>query len=352
MSNPYISVIMPARNASRFIDHAIDSIVGQSLGDFEFIIIDDGSTDATPKMARHHAENDARIIVVNCASRGLVAALQTGLHLAKGQFVARMDSDDIAERDRLQIQAMRLERDPALVAIGGQIQRIDDSGQYIGRGHYPVGRDACRRHLRTRGSPFCHPAVMMRSQAIKAVGGYRDKYLYAEDYDLWLRLSEIGDIDNVADPVLSYRVHGTSTSFMHAQQQASATGLAVIAAIERSVGGSIDTTTDDWAGMTASELASRFPESIRSLFELIVCRTLLVNGAPASIETLERLARLDYQAAEQAIVRAWCDMAFLLTRGALQAFRAGRLALCLSILSVALRISPVMTIRELATYIS
>jgi hypothetical protein len=144
-----------------------------------------------------------------------------------------MDADDIALPDRLRRQLAEFEGRPKLVLLGAQMLRIDKAGRQTGEGRYPTGARACREHLEF-SSPFAHPTVMFRAEAIRSVGGYRDAYRHAEDYDLWLRLCEVGEIDNLQERVLKYRVHDSNVTSVHAREQAARTALAIIAGRARS----------------------------------------------------------------------------------------------------------------------
>ncbi len=137
---------------------------------------------------------------------GLVSALNTGLRIASGTFIARMDADDISMPGRLARQREYFESHPGSIAVGGQLRLIDSAGRAFGVRNYPTNPRRILRMLRHR-SVLAHPATMIRAGALRDVGGYREPFVAAEDYDLWLRLSELGSIGNVADVVLLYRVH-------------------------------------------------------------------------------------------------------------------------------------------------
>jgi hypothetical protein len=230
---PVVSVVMPVRNGERYVERAVRSILTQTLPAIELIVIDDGSTDGTCEILQSLAELDPRVRVVRNPGAGLVRALNHGLALSRAPIIARMDADDIALPDRLTRQLAAFEARPNLVLLGAQVSRIDDTGRHIGKGRYPVGAQNCREHL-ALSSPFAHPSVMFRAQAIRSVGGYREAYRHAEDYDLWLRLSEAGEIDNLNERVLEYRVHDRNVTSLHASEQAARAALALVAARARS----------------------------------------------------------------------------------------------------------------------
>lgn len=276
---PLVSVVMPARNGARYLTEAVDSILRQSMSDLELLIIDDGSTDDTPALLRKLASSDSRVSIYHQAGDGLVAALNRGIAEARAPLIARMDCDDVAAIDRLERQLSAFESRPRLVAVGGQATQIDEAGGKLGCLRYPVGAQAIRRQL-TLSSPFCHPAVTFRKAAVLAVGGYRKAYRHAEDYDLWLRLFEVGELDNLNVVVLDYRRHQNSTTNRHAAEQAQKTALASVAAHSRANGLPDPTPAGDWA-------SSSFPEELdvigatptqRRLALLVYWRTLVLNG--------------------------------------------------------------------------
>ena len=223
---PAVTVLMPVWNCVRFTRHAIRSILAQSFTNYEFIIVDDGSTDGTFDVIKQFAEEDQRIHLISRENRGLVASLNEGLSVARAPLVARMDGDDIATENRLAVQVAEFERRADLVLLGGQAQLIDamdNPGRML---QVPNGIEQTRKALLV-SCPFIHPSVMFRRKPVLEVGGYRDKYRHAEDYDLWLRLSSRGEIDNLPDIVLKFRRHGESVTDRHAKIQAISTALAL-----------------------------------------------------------------------------------------------------------------------------
>jgi glycosyltransferase involved in cell wall biosynthesis len=211
---------MPVRNGGPYLSAAVESILAQDFTDFEFVIVDDGSTDATPQTLRSFAAGDSCIRIVTGPSAGIVAALNTGLAAARADLVARMDADDIALPNRLRLQHEHLAAHPDCVAVGSRILLIDSEG-------WPI-REMCeeRTHeeidaanLRGGGAAMNHPAVMFRVPAFRAVGGYRQEMIYAEDLDLWLRLAEIGRLYNLPQVLMRYRMHAKSIGHTKANEQ-------------------------------------------------------------------------------------------------------------------------------------
>ncbi len=208
---------MSVFNGERFLADAIESIRRQTVEELEFIIVDDGSTDNSPAIAQDHARRDSRLRVLRKPHAGLADALNCGCQAARAEFIARMDADDIAFADRLERQIAILEGGH-VSAVGGAAVVIDVLGapQYLLR--YPQSHDEIGAAL-IRWNCIAHPTVALRRSALETVGGYRRAFLHAEDYDLWLRLSERFKLQNLADPVLYLRRHAGQVSGRFIEQQ-------------------------------------------------------------------------------------------------------------------------------------
>jgi glycosyltransferase involved in cell wall biosynthesis len=218
--SPPVTVLMPAYNAERYLGEAIDSILAQTLTEFEFLILDDGSTDQTPTILREYAQRDSRIRVLTLRHAGYTAALNAGITYSRGNLIARMDADDRALPDRLEQQVAYLREHPQCVALGGQVLVIDPDGRPICPIAVPLEHDEIDRwHLAGVSGIMFHPACTIRKDVLLAVGQYRLAYEPAEDFDLLLRLAEVGRLANVPMRVLEYRVHPRSTGHTRAAEQ-------------------------------------------------------------------------------------------------------------------------------------
>lgn len=225
-ADPMVSVIMSVYNGAAFLSEAVESILRQTFRDFEFIVVDDGSTDDSRAILEAIAAIDARVNVIVQPNCGLVDALNRAVHVARGKFIARMDADDVAVATRLEKQLHFLNQNPGVAVVGGAVEIIDARGMPVGRLTFPSTDSQIRRELESGGCPLCHPAVLMRTDAVRAAGGYRRVVVDAEDYDLWLRLADRYHIGNLPDVVLRYRRHPGQVSLQRFQQQA-LSGLAV-----------------------------------------------------------------------------------------------------------------------------
>lgn len=222
MDHPRISVLLPVFNAERYLRNAIDSILEQSFTDFEFIIIDDGSEDGSGKIIDDFICRDDRIRLIRRANTGYVRALQDGLEIARGDIIARMDADDIAARDRFSKQLSFLDCNPNCVAVGSWVTFVDEDGASLFQWQPPLYHESIDKEcLAGHGGMIIHPAMMMRRVAFDQVGGYRNEFEYAEDFDLILRLAEIGKLANIADVLLQYRQSPKSVCGRFSEKQQS-----------------------------------------------------------------------------------------------------------------------------------
>lgn len=202
-----VSIALPVYNGMNFIEQAVESLLNQSFRDFEIIIIDDGSNDKTPEILKSLAVSDPRIKVFrNQKQEGICNALNKAISYAQGDLIARMDADDIAHPTRLEKQVKQFWSNPNLIVLGTDVELIDEQGKVIGYRHYPQSHNEILASIQNL-SPFAHPSVMFRKSAFLKVGGYRKQYQDAEDYDLWLRMCHLGEMSNLPEPLLQYRIH-------------------------------------------------------------------------------------------------------------------------------------------------
>jgi glycosyltransferase involved in cell wall biosynthesis len=203
---PTVSILIPIYNAERFVRETLDTVITQTFPDFECLTIDDGSTDGSLAILQDYAARDERFRVITRPNKGLVATLNEGIELARGEFLARLDADDLCDPRRLELQVDRMRRDPDLVALGSGAWAIDESGRLLGDYSRPAMTHEQIESAHLQGhSAIHHPAAMLRTSAVRQVGGYRD-FVPCEDFDLWLRLGEIGRLANLPDRLISKRL--------------------------------------------------------------------------------------------------------------------------------------------------
>ena len=212
MDKPEVSVIMAVRDGQQWLRQAIDSVLAQTFSDFELVAIDDGSKDETPQILARYRTADRRVIVLTQGREGLVAALNRGLEQARGGLIARQDADDIAMPGRLRSQVQYLRMHPGTVLLGSWAQVIDDQGRPKRKQLQPPTDPALLSRTLARTNPFIHSSAIFRADIVRVLGGYRPAFEAAEDYDLWLRLSEKGDIAIAPEVLIQYRQHDGNIS--------------------------------------------------------------------------------------------------------------------------------------------
>lgn len=208
MSHPEISVIMPAFNAEVYIQDAVQSILNQTFSNFELLIFDDASTDRTFDILSQF--NDARIKLYrsdnNC---GYLEHLNRGIEMARGKYIARMDSDDISNPDRFYKQWVYMEAHAEVGLLGSGFKKIGMINKEV---HLPLSHEELKIKL-LHINPFCHSSVMFRLDVLKGHNlKYPTKFYSSEDYWLWSKFAEVSRIANLPDILVKYRVHDRSIS--------------------------------------------------------------------------------------------------------------------------------------------
>jgi hypothetical protein len=219
VTRPTVSVILPVRDGERFLEAAVRSILDQSYADFELLVVDDGSSDASARIADRFAREDRRVRVIQQSRLGQPAALNHGLELARGELIARMDADDVAWPRRLALQVGFLNEHPQVGIVGGATHEVTASGTRLRAIRYPISDAAIRRAQGRRYAFFCHPSVTFRANLVRRIGGYRAGFQPAEDHDLYLRLAEHSRMANLPHRILDYRLHPAQLSVTCIEQQ-------------------------------------------------------------------------------------------------------------------------------------
>lgn len=208
-----ISVVMPVFNAERYLSKAIASVLSQTYADFELLIIDDGSSDGSKAIIEHFAMVDLRVRAISRENRGISYSRNEGLAMANGAYIAWMDADDISLPGRLEAQLEYLEKHPDAVAVGCGVQLIDPDDDVLCEWNAPKSHaEIDAFHISGRGGGIIFPSSMMRKSSVISVGGFRDDIVAAEDLDLFLRLAEIGELENMVPVHFLYRQHRKSIS--------------------------------------------------------------------------------------------------------------------------------------------
>jgi glycosyltransferase involved in cell wall biosynthesis len=236
-SIPRVTVVTPVYNGAAFLREAIESILQQTFTDFEYLIIDDGSTDATPDLLHEAAGADGRIRVVAQEHAGIAVARNAGISLARADLLAHQDADDLSLPDRLARQVAFLDAHPEVVMVGTFGRVIEGDISLYRELTYPTDGATLRKGI-FRNAGFLNASLMMRRWAVQEVGGYDPSFAVMEDYDLWLRLAERFELANIPEVLYVVRRHDASTT--RRTDVARYVGKAVAAARARGVLGEHD----------------------------------------------------------------------------------------------------------------
>lgn len=210
---PYISIVMSVYNAEKYLSQAVDSVLNQSFSDFEFIIIEDCSSDNSLQILKEYEKKDSRIKLIqkpeNKGMQGFIENLNIGLKEAKGRYIARMDADDISHPNRLEKQVSFLDKNPDIFMVGSSVNLIDEQNQFIKKLEAKEFDNDIKRQMMKKVSMY-HPVIMFRNEKnIK----YREKIYYCEDYDFYLRLIQQNKkFYNFEESLLDYRILKSSIS--------------------------------------------------------------------------------------------------------------------------------------------
>jgi glycosyltransferase involved in cell wall biosynthesis len=203
VASPAVSVLMSSYNAGGWLDAAVRSVLDQTFGDLELIVIDDGSTDGSASRLR--AIGDPRLRVERQPRAGLTRALIRAAALARAPLLARLDADDLSAPDRLARQVAHLGAHPEIGLLGTAAREVTADGRECGVVRPPEADRALRRTL-IRRNPFVHSSIVMRRDLVERAGGYDATFPVAQDYDLWLRLSELTRLANLPDVLVTRRL--------------------------------------------------------------------------------------------------------------------------------------------------
>lgn len=219
MTAPTVSVVMPVYNAGNYLQSALESILAQTFSDFELIVIDDGSTDNSPAILKAFAQKDSRVhILTQPQNGGVIRALNSGLQQAAGQYIARMDADDISLPGRFEEQVAFLAAHPEVGLLGTAATVMDAAGRPRGALDYPLTHALLQWTL-CFYDPIIHPTIMARREVLLAAGGYRSDRPHTEDYDLFALLSFQARFANLPGRLLLLRKHDGNVSHVHQKRQ-------------------------------------------------------------------------------------------------------------------------------------
>jgi glycosyltransferase involved in cell wall biosynthesis len=220
MPQPEISILLPVRDSANYLEETIQSLEAQTFQNWECLVIEDGSSDNSPNILENWRQRDTRVRVLSGGGRGIVHALNLAFAEARAPIIARMDADDIALPKRLEKQFAFLASNPNVVACGTGALMIDPAGRPI----CPINastdhKGIIERLLRGNASAIIHPSLMVQTSALRKVNGYQEEFRHVEDFDLYLRLSDIGQLANVDEILLHYRQHKASANVVQKERQ-------------------------------------------------------------------------------------------------------------------------------------
>jgi glycosyltransferase involved in cell wall biosynthesis len=224
---------MAVYNDARYVQQAIDSVLTQTMADFEFLIIDDGSTDGTPGILSSCQDPRLRVIENN-RNLGLAESLNRGISEARADYIARQDSDDISYPERFHRQASYLDQQPEVGVVGAATQWIDSGNSPLGVWPLGAGNSELQQELLWT-CPLIHGSTMYRRRCVHEVGGYEAGMRTGQDYDLWLRISEVWDVACLPDILYAYRQHSEMASVTHSEEQKRHAQLGRARAIQRRI---------------------------------------------------------------------------------------------------------------------
>jgi glycosyltransferase involved in cell wall biosynthesis len=220
MARLEVSVLMSVHNGERYLSESVESILNQTFADYEFLIIDDGSTDETWNILADYGKQDRRIVLVrNEHNIGLTKSLNKGLNLARGKYVARQDADDVSLPNRVEVEHEFLEEHDAAQLVGSNLEIIDHNGRRQGALNRACSPDRVAWWMLFYNYVGGHSSVLFRRAAALDVGGYDPSIRYAQDYDLWLRLLRLGDLAILPDVLLRWRLHDGNVSVLVKEKQ-------------------------------------------------------------------------------------------------------------------------------------
>ncbi len=248
--NPEISILMSCYNASRWLSESIDSILTQTYGNFEFIIIDNGSTDDTWDIIQRYRDQDKRIVAISKNNTLLPDSLNVGIAQAKGEWIAKLDADDLCEPTRLEEQINFARKHPEVVLLGAGFLEIDEQGKLIKKHLYPSEHSALVRHLEHLQSFFPHSSAFYRLDMIRLIGGYNLHFRMAQDWQLWSELALRGKIMCLPKYLVKIRKHPDQLSSENEGKSANHESMAVIVCrLLRKAGRkdlSVDASAEEW----------------------------------------------------------------------------------------------------------
>jgi len=213
---PYVSVVISVHNGETHLEECIDSILDQTYQDFEFIVLNNGSTDRTPEILQQYAT--PRLRVIHQENIGIARSLNKGINLSQGNLIARLDADDLSLPHRLERQVEFMRQNPDVVLCGSRSRELIGNKSFSQKVPY-IEKDEAVRKILSCLNPFMHSTTMFRKKTFLETGGYSDRFKYSQDYDLWVRMLKLGQAYILKDELSVVRLIEHSFSNQHNRAQ-------------------------------------------------------------------------------------------------------------------------------------
>lgn len=282
MKDPKVTVLMSVYNGEKYLREAIESILNQTFKDFEFSIINDGSTDRTAEILNCY--NDNRIKIVNNEKNiGLAKSLNKGLKMAGGEYIARIDADDISMPNRLDVQYNYMKDDPNLAICASSYEQIDENGNTI---KIIEGYLECEQlyYFLTFANWLAHSSIMFKKSIALKVNGYDDRLIRAQDYDLWYRISRMGKVIQIDEVLLKLRIHPENISSKYGNSQKYIANSVALRNIKQICNGRINTEVIGMLCDWDKEISFNDVRAPTLINNLIVLNNNLIDLAPVYID--------------------------------------------------------------------
>ncbi len=220
MKNPKVTILMSVYNGEKFLKETLESILSQTFSNFEFIIIDDASTDKTASILKEYTKKDNRIrIIKNKKNIGLTRSLNKGIKSSQGKYIARIDAGDIALPVRIEKQIKFMKDNKEIGLLGTNYFEVNKKGKIIREISLPTNNKNIKKEL-IKKNPFAHPTVLIRKLVLNKTGLYDEKLKLSQDYELWFRISQVSNLANLPEPLTKVRKTKKSLSFQKRKEQA------------------------------------------------------------------------------------------------------------------------------------
>jgi glycosyltransferase involved in cell wall biosynthesis len=290
MNPPLVSVVASVHNGADYLRASLESVIKQEGVSFELVVVDDGSTDDSPRILAELASADARLRVLRQENQGLTRSLIRGCAEARGVFIARHDTDDLSLPGRLAKQAERLDREPELAMVSCWARAVGPVGEVLYEIERPAEKaEATNLLLNCRKGPSHHGSVMFRKAAYERVGGYRPQFYFAQDSDLWLRLGEVGGIAYVPQVLYEFSIRESAISSSRRQLQSRIARLVHDCKDARSQGKSEEDILNDAAKMRPGSVGAIAPDATAGAY--FIGRCLVSRKDPRARQYLAKVLR-------------------------------------------------------------